>query len=248
MYFYLIQATRVALQGLEEFRDYAQLVPEIENHLSVEQLFLAKVHSTKDDEYGSYTTVTFYDSKEDKDVDVNRILFDKMLRDIMNASSIQVIVKISICTTFNIIPIVVFLIFYIYTLTILLLQIGQLIGLYITHIDEYGKVYAQLSSFMRSLVSSEALSQILVNNTTTSLARETINFTKMYLAKWDSQWYRARVKDMPDNEVTVFLFDIGKTVTISKKDLFHMDETNALHYIPSQVKTNLHRVSIFSIS
>ncbi|KMQ98076.1 tudor domain-containing protein 7 [Lasius niger] len=197
-----VQATRVALQGLEEFRDYAQLVPEIENHLSVEQLFLAKVHSTKADEYGSYTTVTFYDtSKEDKDVDVNRILFDKMLRDIMNASNIQ---------------------------------IGQLIGLYITHIDEYGKVYAQLNSFMRSLVSSEALSQILVNNTTTSLARETINFTKMYLAKWDSQWYRARVKDMPDNEVTVFLFDIGKTVTISKKDLFHMDETNALHYIPSQ--------------
>lgn len=140
------------------------------------------------------------------------------------------------------------LIYSVYTLTILSLQTGQLIELYITHIDESGKIYAQLNSFMRSLVNSEALSLILVNNTTRSLEKETISFTKVYFAKWDSQWYRARVKDMPNkDEVTVFLFDIGKTVTISRKDLF-MNETNALHYIPPQVKTNLHRVSIFSIA
>lgn len=98
---------------------------------------------------------------------------------------------------------------------------------------------------MRNLVNSEALSQILINNTLTSSEEETIHFTKVYFAKWDSQWYRARVKDIPDEDkVTVFLFDIGKTVTISRKDLF-VNETNALHYIPPQVnllliiKTNL---------
>lgn len=112
------------------------------------------------------------------------------------------------------------------------------------HIDESGKIYAQLNSFMRSLVNSEALSQIFVNNSMRSLEKEIIYFTKVYFAKWDSQWYRARVKDMPDkDEVTVFLFDIGKTVTILRRDLF-MNETNALHYIPPQVKINLHRVSL----
>ncbi|XP_011268042.1 tudor domain-containing protein 7 [Camponotus floridanus] len=195
------QAIRVALEGLEEFRDYTQLVPEIENHLLVENMFSAKVHGTNADEYGSYTKVTFYDiSKEGKYIDVNQVLSDRILRDISIASKIQT---------------------------------GQLIELYITHIDESGKIYAQLNSFMKSLVHNEALSQILLNNTT-SLERETIHFTKVYFAKWDSQWYRARVKDMPDKDkVTVFLFDIGKTVTISKRDLF-TNETNALHYIPPQ--------------
>lgn len=197
------QATRVALEGLEEFRDYSQLVTEIENHLMVEHTFSAKVHGTNADEYGSYTTVTFYDTnKEGNRVNVNQILCDKILRDITIASKIQT---------------------------------GQLIGLYITHIDEDGKVYAQLNSFMRSVVNSEALSQIPVSNPTTSSARETINFTKTYLAKSDSQWYRARVKDMPNKtEVTVSLIDIGRTVTISITDLFHMNETNALQHVPAQ--------------
>lgn len=63
----------------------------------VEQLFLAKVHRTKADEYGSYTTVTFYDiSKEEKNVEVNRILIDKILKDIAIASNLQVNVKISL--------------------------------------------------------------------------------------------------------------------------------------------------------
>ncbi|XP_070158766.1 tudor domain-containing protein 7 [Polyergus mexicanus] len=201
------QATRVALERLEEFRDYTQFVMEIENHLLVEQMFLVKVHGTNADEYGSYTTVIFYDTRTDKEgrhVDVNQILFNKILRDIDTTSKIQT---------------------------------NQLIELYIIHIDEYGKIYAQLNSFMRSLVNSEALSQIFVNNMTTSLASEAIHFTKVYFAKWDSQWYRARVKDMPnEDEVTVFLFDIGKTVTMSRRDLFHTSEkvSNALHYIPPQ--------------
>lgn len=202
------QATRVALERLEEFRDYTQFITEIENHLLVDQMFLVKVHGTNADEYGSYTMVTFYDTRTDKEgrhVDVNQILFDKILRDIDTTSKIQT---------------------------------NQLIELYITHIDEYGKVYAQLNSFMRSLVNSEALSQIFVNNMTTSLAREAIHLTKVYFAKWDSQWYRARVKNMPNNkdEVTVFLFDIGKTVTISRRDLFYTSEkvSNALHCIPPQ--------------
>lgn len=255
-YFYLAQATRVALERLEEFRDYTQFITEIENHLLVDQMFLVKVHGTNADEYGSYTMVTFYDTRTDKEgrhVDVNQILFDKILRDIDTTSKIQVIVKISIYITFRLSFTVLFLVFYIYTLTILTLQTNQLIELHITHIDEYGKIYAQLNSFMRSLVNSEALSQIFVNNMTTSLARETIHFTKVYFAKWDSQWYRARVKNITkpnEEEVTVFLFDIGKTVTISRRDLFYMSEkvSNALHCIPPQVKTNFCRVSIFDIS
>ncbi|XP_029161263.1 tudor domain-containing protein 7 [Nylanderia fulva] len=197
------QATRVALHGLEEFCDYAQLIPEIESHLMVEQLFLAKVHSTKVDEYGSYTTVTFYDiSKEEQNANVNQILIDKILKDITIASN---------------------------------LQVGQLIELYVTHIDEDGRVYAQLNSFVRNLVSSEALLQILESNTTTSSARE-ITFTKTYFAKWDLQLYRARVTNITDNKIIVALLDVGKIVTISKNDLFSMDEMSVLHYIPPQAK------------
>ncbi|KAL6449346.1 hypothetical protein ACFW04_000747 [Cataglyphis niger] len=198
------QATRVALEGLEEFCDYNQFITEIENHLLVEQMFLVKVHGTNADEYGSYTTVTFYDTSKEKEsihLNVNQILFDKILRDIAAASKIQT---------------------------------NQLIELYITHIDEYGKVYAQLNSFMRNLVNSETLSEILESNMTTSLARDPIQFTKVYFARLDSQWYRARVKDIPTDEVTVFLFDIGKTITISRKDLFHTSESNALNCIPPQ--------------
>ncbi|XP_072742893.1 tudor domain-containing protein 7 [Anoplolepis gracilipes] len=197
------QATRVALEGLEAFQDYTQLVTELENHFLVDQMFSVKVHGTNTDEYGSYTTVTFYDiSKEGKHINVNQILIDKIVKDILNASKIQM---------------------------------GQLIELYIMHIDEYGKVYAQLNSFIRSLLNSEALSQVLVSNTT-SLGKETIHFTKVYVAKWDSQLYRARVTDVPcKDEVRVLLFDIGKTVTISKRDLFDMNE-NGLHCIPPQAK------------
>lgn len=98
-------------------------------------------------------------------------------------------------------------------------------------------------------MSSETLSQILASNTTISLAREMITFTKTYFAKWDSQWYRARVTNISDsNKVTVSLLDVGKIITISKKDLFYMEEANALHYIPPQVKTNIRRVSTFIIS
>lgn len=205
-------------------------------------MFLVEVHGTNADEYGSYTTVTFYDTNKEKEsihVNVNQILFDKILRDIAAASKIQVIMKTSICITFRLNLTVFFLDFYIYKLTIFTLQTNQLIELYITHIDEYGKVYAQLNSFMRNLVNSETLSQILESNMTTSLAKEPIQFTKVYFAKLNSQWYRARVKDIPKDEVTVFLFDIGKTVTISRKALFHTSESNALNCIPPQVKTNL---------
>lgn len=66
---------------------------EIENYLIVDRLFYVKAHSMDADEYGSYVTVTFYDtSKEDEDVDVNQVLFDKILEDINSASKIRVIV------------------------------------------------------------------------------------------------------------------------------------------------------------
>lgn len=74
------QAIRVGLQGLKDFHDCAQIVAEIENYLLVDQLFYVKVHGMDNDEYGSYVTVTFYDtSKGDEDVDVNQTLVDKIL-------------------------------------------------------------------------------------------------------------------------------------------------------------------------
>jgi hypothetical protein len=83
----------VALQELEVFQDYAQATTEIENYLSSDRMFLVTVHNTNTDEYGSYTTVTFYDtSKEDADVNVNQILFDKILDHIIASSKVQVII------------------------------------------------------------------------------------------------------------------------------------------------------------
>lgn len=75
--------------------------------------------------------------------------------------------------------------------------------------------------------------QFATNNTTVNA----VNFTKTYLVEWNSQWYRARVTDIPaEQEVAVFLIDIGKTVLIPRENLFHMDKTSkAVQCIPPQV-------------
>jgi len=78
---------------LKDFRDCTQIVTEIENYLIVEQLFYVKVHGMDSDEYGSYVSVTFYDtSKGDEDVDVNQILIDKILEDMAIAFKLHVII------------------------------------------------------------------------------------------------------------------------------------------------------------
>ncbi|XP_011061556.1 PREDICTED: tudor domain-containing protein 7-like isoform X1 [Acromyrmex echinatior] len=194
------QAIRIGLQGLKEFRDCAQMVTEIENYLLVDQLFYVKVHGMDSDEYGSYVTVTFYDtSKGDEDIDVNQILIDKILE--------------VMAVTFK-------------------MRVGQLIELNVTHIDEYGKVYTQLNSFTKNILSNENMFQFATNN----IKVNAINFTKTYLAEWNSQWYRARVTDIPaEQEVMVFLIDVGKIVLIPRANLFHIDKTSkTLQCIPPQ--------------
>jgi len=114
------------------------------------------------------------------------------------------------------------------------LQVGQLIELYVTHMDENGKVFAQLNCFGRDCL----MSHMSVNNTMYSSVTDQISFTTMYLVKCDSQLYRARVIDIPDqNKVTIFLVDIGRTITIWKHDLLHIDAISmVLQCIPPQVK------------
>lgn len=89
---------RVSLHELEDFCDCAQVVTEVENYLLVEQMFVVKVHSMDFDK--SYATVTFYDTSDDTvDVDVNELIFNKLLNDIDAASEIHVIIrsKIAFC-------------------------------------------------------------------------------------------------------------------------------------------------------
>lgn len=116
------------------------------------------------------------------------------------------------------------------------MQTGQLVELYITHIDDSGKIYAQLNTLAKTILNSENTLQTFTNNMKNTV--RAINFTKTYLVKWDSQWHRARVTDIPDEqEVMVFLIDVGRTVLISRRDIFHMDKlSNALQCIPPQVK------------
>lgn len=114
-------------------------------------------------------------------------------------------------------------------------QAGKLIKLYVTHIDKHGMVYAQLDTLARNLLNDEIMAQAFANNMTNS--SKGLNFTKMYLVKWNSQLYRARVTDIPNDEVTVFLIDVGKTVTTSRKNLFPIENfSKTLQCIPPQVK------------
>ncbi|KAL0103402.1 hypothetical protein PUN28_017578 [Cardiocondyla obscurior] len=84
------QAVRLALQGLKDFRDCSEIVPDIENHLIVDQLFNVTVHGTDSDENGVYYIVTFYDtSKENEDVDINEVLFKKITHDMADALKIH---------------------------------------------------------------------------------------------------------------------------------------------------------------
>lgn len=122
--------------------------------------------------------------------------------------------------------------------------------MYITHIEEHGKVYAQLNSpaktCLLNLLNVETMSQIPVNTLMSSLVRA-IDFTKMYFVQLDSQWYRARVRDIRDEfEVTVFLVDVGRTVTAKRGNLLHMDKiSKALQSIPPQVKRKDFRAEDF---
>jgi len=81
---------------LEDFCDYPQAVGEIESQLFGDRVFLVKVHATDIDKYGSYATVTFYDTSGDDDIDINKVLFHKMLNGIMDASIVHVIIYLNI--------------------------------------------------------------------------------------------------------------------------------------------------------
>lgn len=106
--------------------------------------------------------------------------------------------------------------------------------------DKHGKVYTQLNSVSRTcllnLLNNEFMSQIPANVLTSSAVRA-IDFTKMYIVRLDLQWYRARVTDVQnDRLVTVFLIDVGRTVTALRANLLHMDKiSKALQSIPPQV-------------
>lgn len=119
-------------------------------------------------------------------------------------------------------------------------QAGQFVQMYVTSTDRYGKVYAQLNSVARTCLqnrmNNEIMSQIPANVLTSSAVRA-IDFTKMYLVRLESQWYRARVTDVQnDRLVTVFLLDVGRTVTALRSNLLHMDKIlKALQSIPPQV-------------
>ncbi|EZA47760.1 tudor domain-containing protein 7A [Ooceraea biroi] len=203
------QAIRVALLGLENFRDCPQAIAEIENLLLGDRVFLVRVHSTNVDKYGSYARVTFYDTSGDDDVDINQVLFEKIIDGLIDASAMQ--------------P-------------------GRLVEMYVTHIDENGKIYAQLNSAGRNCL----MSHMPVDDSMCPSVTGQINFTKMYFVKCDSQLYRARaVQTVPDrNKVTVFLMDIGRTITISRQDLLQTDMASmGLQCIPPQAtQISLHQI------
>ncbi|XP_039306153.1 tudor domain-containing protein 7 isoform X3 [Solenopsis invicta] len=192
------QAIRVGLYGLKDFRDCDQIVPEIENYLLIDQVFNVRVHGRDADEYGSYVTVTFYDTSKDEDIDINQVLANKILENFAVAFK---------------------------------MRRGQLTELYVTHVDEQGKVYAQINSFAKTVLNGANMS---TNNATRV---EGITFTKTYLAKWNSQWYRARAIDIfeQQGEVALLLIDIGRTVRISRNNLFDIDKASQiLQCIPQQ--------------
>lgn len=82
---------RVSLYELEDFCNCAQVVAEVENYLLVEQMFVVKVHSMDFD--NSYATVTFYDTSDDTvDININELIFNKLLNDIDVASKLHVII------------------------------------------------------------------------------------------------------------------------------------------------------------
>lgn len=84
----------MALQGLEELRDCGQTVTEIENQF-LERVFCVKVHSIATDEDGSYTTVTFYDTSGEDDINMNDILFEKIMENIVAASKLNVSIHLN---------------------------------------------------------------------------------------------------------------------------------------------------------
>lgn len=88
-----MQAVKVALHGLEDFRNCTQTITEIQNHL-MDRTLQMEIHDINVEE--DNLIVTFYDINGKVTIDMNKILFAKILDNIVLASKIHVIMYCNI--------------------------------------------------------------------------------------------------------------------------------------------------------
>ncbi|XP_032664575.1 tudor domain-containing protein 7-like [Odontomachus brunneus] len=208
------QAVRVALQGLEELRDCGQTITEIENQL-LERVFCVKVHSLATDEDGSYASVTFYDTSSEDDINMNDILFEKIMENITAGSKLNAGQFVEL---------------YVTNMDV--------------HGKVYAQLNFVSRTCLLNLMNDEIMTQIPLSVRLCSAVRA-IDFTKMYLVQLDSQWYRARVTDVQNERlVKVFLIDVGRTVTALRKNLLHIDKISKVlqSILPQATQIFLHGI------
>ncbi|KAI4492107.1 hypothetical protein M0802_010115 [Mischocyttarus mexicanus] len=208
-------AIRVCLAGLEDFRDCEEAALFHVDSLLFGQVFYVEVLNQGFDKDGPYATVEFYDTSGQEDVNLNKVLYNQILKDIITPPQIK---PGQVTEVF--VP-----------------HVEKNGDVYVQMRTEGMKYLVRL---INRLTQTGLTEDILENSTV-----KVIDRTKKYLVSVNGNWYRGEVTNIYQNgQVKIFLIDFGTTVVTSKTNLLHLEYVyDLLTKFPAQaIKVHLHNI------
>ncbi|XP_043486292.1 tudor domain-containing protein 7 isoform X2 [Polistes fuscatus] len=209
------QAIRVCLAGLEDFQDYETALLHIEYSL-IGLTFYVEVLNHGFDKDGPYATVNFYDTTGQDDVNLNKVLYKQILKDIIASPQLMEEGEV---------------------IKVLVSYVDKNGDIYI-HMQTEEMKY--LFGLINRLTQTRLTEDILRNSTVSVVDR-----MKKYLVSFSGNWYRGEVANIYSNsQIKMFLIDFGTTVVVNKENLLHLEYiSDVLNKFPAQaIKVNLHNI------
>ncbi|KAK2584964.1 hypothetical protein KPH14_002552 [Odynerus spinipes] len=209
------QAMRMCLASLEDFSDCETVLVHIEK-LLLGQTFYVEVLDHGVDKDGPYATVEFYDTSGPDDVNLNKVLYKKILHNIIALPQLNIAGQVTEAFVSHV----------------------EKNGDVYVQIQTEGMKY--LVHLINRFTTSGLTADILKYSIVTAVDR-----TKKYFVSVDGNWYRGEITDIYSNDqVKIFLIDFGNTVLASKANLLHLEKlSDVLTKYPAQaLKVHLHNI------
>lgn len=208
------QAIRVCLAGLESFRDYETVLGHVEYYL-LGLTFYVEVLNHGFDKDGPYATVNFYDTTGQDDVNLNKVLYEKIINDMIASPQMKEREVIEVLVSY----------------------VDNNGDVYI-QMQTVGMKY--LFDLINQLTQTGLTEDILGYSTVTVVDR-----MKKYLVSFNGNWFRGEVENIyPNGQIKMFLIDFGNTVIVNKANLLHLEYlSDVLNKFPAQaIKVNLQNI------
>lgn len=209
------QAMRMCLAGLEDFSDCESILTHIEN-LLLGKAFYVEVLNHDFDKDGPYATVEFYETSGPDDINLNKVLYKKILKNIIALPQLNNVGQVT---------------------EAFVSHVGK-------HGDVYVQIQTEAMKYLVNLINSLTktglTTDILKYSTVTVVDRK-----QKYFVSVGGNWCRGEVKDIYLNgQVQVFLIDFGNTVITSTSNLLHLEKlSDILTKYPAQaIKVHLHNI------